>query len=36
MKTVTTRKEYILLSLLYNVSVIKVNDDMAIVKLEKK
>ncbi len=36
MKTVTTKKEYILLSLFYNVSVIKVNDDMAIVKLEKK
>lgn len=36
MKTVTTKKEYILLSLLYNVSVIKVNDDMALVKLEKK
>ena len=36
MKTVTTKKEYILLSLFYNVSVIKVNDDMAIVKLEKE
>lgn len=35
MKTVT-KGEYIILSLLYKVTVIKANDDMALVRLEKK
>lgn len=35
MKTVG-KKEYILLSLLYNVTVIRANDDMALVRLEKR
>lgn len=35
MKTVT-KGEYIILSLLYKVTVIKANDDKALVKIEKK
>ena len=35
MKTVT-KKEYIILSVLYRVTVISANDDKALVRLEKK
>ncbi len=35
MKTVT-KGEYIILSFLYKVTVIKANDDIALVRLEKK
>ena len=35
MKTVTKR-EYIILSFLYKVTVIKANDDKALVKLKKR